>query len=105
MTELEKTGLLILFLVLIGVLNLGIAMIHDDLVKLGIKLENIVKGVEKRMDQNALTMNVPMNDPNNMKPICHNCPYWEVCEPPYDCYQTEKKYRSAQSPPKEEEHV
>lgn len=50
-------------------------------------------------------MNVPMNDPNNMKPICHDCPYWEVCEPPYDCYQTEAKYRSAQSPQKEEEHV
>lgn len=50
-------------------------------------------------------MNVPMNDPNNMKPICHDCPYWEVCEPPYDCYQTEKKYRSAQSTLKEEEHV
>ena len=99
MTELEKAGLLILFLVLDGTLTLGISIIHDDLARLSIKLENIVKGVETRME------NVPMNDPNNMKPICHDCPYWEVCEPPYDCYQTEKKYRSAQSPLKEEEHV
>ena len=34
-----------------------------------------------------------MNDLNNMKIICHDCPYWEVCKPPYDCHETEDKYR------------
>ena len=35
-----------------------------------------------------------MNDLNNMMPICHDCPYWEVCEPPYVCSATEAKYRN-----------
>lgn len=48
MTELEKIGILILFLVLVGALILGISMIHDELVRLNIKLEKIVKGVETR---------------------------------------------------------
>jgi len=34
-----------------------------------------------------------MNDLNDMYPICHDCPYWEVCEPPYVCATTEAKYR------------
>ena len=35
-----------------------------------------------------------MNDINEMWTICQNCPYWEVCEPPYICVETEAKYRN-----------
>ena len=34
-----------------------------------------------------------MNNVDDMMPICHDCPYWEVCEPPYNCAATEAKYR------------
>ena len=33
-----------------------------------------------------------MNDLSEMWSICHDCPYWEVCEPPYNCAETEEKY-------------
>lgn len=48
MTELEKAIFLILYLILVGVLIWGTAIIHNDLERLGIKFENIVKGVETR---------------------------------------------------------
>ena len=38
-----------------------------------------------------------MNDLNDMYPICHDCPYWEVCEPPYVCVATEAKYRKSEN--------
>jgi hypothetical protein len=28
-----------------------------------------------------------------MWPICHDCPYWEICEPPYICGATEQKIK------------
>ena len=34
-----------------------------------------------------------MSDLSEMWTICHDCPYFEVCEPPYSCAVTEKKYR------------
>lgn len=34
-----------------------------------------------------------MNDLSEMWTICHDCPYFEVCEPPYNCAVTENKYR------------
>ena len=33
------------------------------------------------------------NDIDKMPVICHDCPYWEVCEPPYNCAETEQKYQ------------
>ena len=24
-------------------------------------------------------------------PMCNECPYWEICEPPYSCEATERK--------------
>ena len=42
-----------------------------------------------------------MNNPNDMWTICHDCPYWEVCEPPYNCAVTEKKYRNNDSDEKQ----
>lgn len=33
-----------------------------------------------------------MNDLNKMWPVCPYCQYWEVCDPPYNCAVTEKKY-------------
>lgn len=35
-----------------------------------------------------------MNDINKMWPICHDCPYWEVCDPPYNCVATEQKIKA-----------
>ncbi len=32
-----------------------------------------------------------MNNIDDMWPICHDCPYWEVCEPPYICGITREK--------------
>ena len=32
-----------------------------------------------------------MNNIDDMWPICHDCPYWEVCEQPYICEATEEK--------------
>lgn len=32
-----------------------------------------------------------MNDIDNMNPACHDCPYWESCEPPYVCKGDEDK--------------
>ena len=32
-----------------------------------------------------------MNNIDDMLPICHDCPYWEVCEPPYICEATREK--------------
>lgn len=34
-----------------------------------------------------------MNKIDEMWPICHDCPYWEVCEPPYICEATEQKMK------------
>ena len=34
------------------------------------------------------------NDLDEMWSVCHDCPYWEVCEPPYNCAVTEAKYRA-----------
>ena len=34
-----------------------------------------------------------MGDLSEMTRMCHDCPYWEVCEPPYICSITEAKYR------------
>lgn len=34
-----------------------------------------------------------MNNLNNMWPICHDCPYWGICEPPYICGATEQKIK------------
>lgn len=36
-----------------------------------------------------------MNNPDDMFPICHDCPYWEVCKPPYICAATEAQYKAA----------
>lgn len=35
-----------------------------------------------------------MNNIDEMWPICHDCPYWEVCEPPYICEATEQKMKA-----------
>lgn len=35
-----------------------------------------------------------MNDINKMWPICHDCQYWEVCDPPYNCVATEQKIKA-----------
>ena len=35
-----------------------------------------------------------MNDLSKMPAICNNCPYWEVCEPPYICAETEAKIKA-----------
>ena len=35
-----------------------------------------------------------MNDINKMWSICHDCPYWEVCDPPYNCVATEQKIKA-----------
>ena len=32
-----------------------------------------------------------MNNIDDMWPICHDCPYWEICEPPYICEATMTK--------------
>ena len=37
-----------------------------------------------------------MNNLSEMWTICHTCPYWEVCEPPYNCVATENKYRQTE---------
>ena len=41
-----------------------------------------------------------MNDLNEMPRMCHDCPYWEVCEPPYICAKTEAKFRE-----RDDEHM
>lgn len=38
-----------------------------------------------------------MNNIDEMWSICHDCPYWEVCEPPYICENTEKKMKDEKS--------
>ena len=38
-----------------------------------------------------------MNNIDEMWPICHDCPYWEVCEPPFICEATEQKMKVARS--------
>ena len=35
-----------------------------------------------------------MNNIDEMWPICHDCPYWEVCEPPYICEATEQNMKA-----------
>lgn len=35
-----------------------------------------------------------MNNIDEMWPICHDCPYWEVCEPPYICEAIEQKMKT-----------
>ncbi len=42
-----------------------------------------------------------MNDLNEMWSICHDCPYWEVCNPPYNCTATELKLQQEQADNKE----
>ena len=42
-------------------------------------------------------MNNPCNDLSKMWPICKDCPYWEVCEPPYNCAKTELKYQKLEN--------
>ena len=32
-----------------------------------------------------------MNNIDDMPPMCHDCPYWEVCEEPYICPTQYKK--------------
>ena len=45
-----------------------------------------------------------MNNIDDMWPICHDCPYWEVCEQPYICEATkEKQNKTADEQDKEEE--
>lgn len=34
-----------------------------------------------------------MNNIDEMWSICHDCPYWEVCKPPYICEVTEQKMK------------
>lgn len=34
-----------------------------------------------------------MNNIDEMWSICHDCPYWEVCDPPYICEITEEKIK------------
>jgi hypothetical protein len=34
-----------------------------------------------------------MNNIDEMWPICHDCPYWEVCDYPYICEATEQKMK------------
>lgn len=48
MTELEKFGLSIFFLVVICTLVWGIMMIHDDLLRISIKQEKIFKLLEQQ---------------------------------------------------------
>ena len=31
-----------------------------------------------------------MNNLDDMLPVCHDCPYWEVCKPPYVCVSWDK---------------
>lgn len=38
-----------------------------------------------------------MNDLDKMNPGCHDCPYWEICEPPYSCLETEQKLKETQT--------
>ena len=35
-----------------------------------------------------------MNNIDEMYPICHDCPYWEVCESPYICEATVEKMKN-----------
>ena len=42
-----------------------------------------------------------MNDLNEMWSICHDCPYWEVCDSPYNCTVTELKLQQEQISNKE----
>lgn len=35
-----------------------------------------------------------VNDLSEMWTICNDCPYWEVCKPPYICTETESKYKT-----------
>ena len=36
-----------------------------------------------------------MNNIDDMPPMCHDCPYWEICEKPYVCpTQDEKNFVS-----------
>jgi len=32
-----------------------------------------------------------MNNLDEMPRICHDCPAWEICDPPYICIATEQK--------------
>ena len=36
-----------------------------------------------------------MNSIDDMWNICHDCPYWEICEPPYICGITREKQSKA----------
>lgn len=38
-----------------------------------------------------------MNNIDEMWSICHDCPYWEICEPPYICEITEEKMKDKNS--------
>lgn len=38
-----------------------------------------------------------MNNIDEMWTICHDCPYWEVCEPPFICEVTKEKIKRLNS--------
>lgn len=35
-----------------------------------------------------------MNNIDEMWSICHDCPYWEVCDPPFICEVTKQKMKT-----------
>ena len=38
-----------------------------------------------------------LNNIDEMWSICYDCPYWEVCDPPYICEVTEQKMKDEKS--------
>ena len=43
---------------------------------------------------NQSTSSATVNNLDEMWRICHDCAYWEICKPPYDCAATEEMLRN-----------
>ncbi len=43
---------------------------------------------------NQSTSSSKVNNLDEMWRICHDCAYWEICKPPYDCAATEEMLRN-----------
>lgn len=74
------------------------AVIHDiDPASIAYTVNDRAKAWEyaiKEMLESGLLKDADKwNDLCKMPRMCHDCPYWEVCEPPYICAETEAKYR------------
>lgn len=71
----------------------NLAMTSSTAMNSSIAGRDVIRTVN-RMSNTTQTNQSTVNNLDEMWRICHDCAYWEICKPPYDCAATEEMLRN-----------